>query len=344
MAGRRAWQSLVPIALGVTILAAAGLLAFARVQGQDLRGALTTLDWRYLPLAAGLHVLAHVLWGTRMAILSGPCGIPIGPVAGWRLVTAGVFGGAVTPGRIGGEALKLTLLVRRGASGADASRLLLLDRASDLVFFMCTGVAAFFLLPLLFVAGHEARGYAAAGAGVLILFLVLLVVVLRAPSAGAAMVQGLAAISRLWGRRPEVRAQAAAFLHSVRDGAGDAVRKHPWRVVAALLLTVANWVAEYGVLWVLLRAFGHDVPYVAVFLVGTVLTLVSNIPLTPGGTAVAEFTAYALLAPQTVGLTVLFPLVWRSVTYLYDLVVGGAMASVLLPGALRRRSSVAEER
>ncbi len=77
----------------------------------------------------------------------------------------------------------------------------------------------------------------------------------------------------------------------------------------------------------MLRGFGYDVPFLHVILVGVVLTMVASIPVTPGGSGVAELTAIALLTPLAPGLTPAFVVAWRGVTYYYDLTVGSLVAT-----------------
>jgi len=146
------------------------------------------------------------------------------------------------------------------------------------------------------------------------------------------MDRGVTRVLRLFRRTaPQLETRIEHVLAEVRDGVRDLAGRKPVTTAAAVVLTACNWVAEYGVLWTLLHALGHDVPFWSVFFVGIVLTLVSNIPLTPGGSGVAELAALALLTPLVPGLSPLFVVAWRGVTYYYDLSVGGVMAGIMLP-------------
>ena len=327
------YRRLVPVAVASAVLVPAAILLAASLGKTDLRDVLRSVDWRVLPLALALHVAAHVFWAARFTVIARAAEVPMGPMASWGTITAGVFGGAVTPGRIGGEGLKLALLLRRGVDAGRSGRLLVADRAADLVFFLVLGLVAIVLLPPLFGAeAAAARGFAVAGSLMLGLFLALLAAFLWAPQrTGAVLERMVAAAFRILRREaPTLRDGLHRFLEQARHGLVDVLGRRPGLTLVALVLTLANWVVEFGAIWILLHGFGHDVPYWMVFFVGIVLTMVANIPLTPGGSGVAEAAALALLTPLAPGLSPLFVVAWRAMTYQYDLLVGGITASILL--------------
>lgn len=327
------YRRLVPVAVASAVLATAAILLWASLGEADLRDALRSIDWRVLPLALALHVAAHLFWAARFSLIARASDVPLGPMASWATITAGVFGGAVTPGRIGGEGLKLALLLRRGIDAGRSGRLLVADRAADLIFFLLLGLVAVVLLPPLFGAdAAAAQGFAIAGSAMLSLFLVLLGAFLWAPKRTSRLLERmLARLFRLLRRdAPAVREQTHHFLEQARHGLVDVLGRRPALALAAMALTLANWAVEYGAIWILLKGFGHEVPYWMVFFVGIVLTMVANIPLTPGGTGVAEVAALALLTPLAPGLSPLFVVAWRGISYDYDLAVGGLTASALL--------------
>jgi len=322
---RGRYARLAPWAIGFSLLVLVVFVVVARIRGgaaawDDLR----RLDLRLLAGALAFHVAAHVLWGARLSLIAGGLGVPLQGRTGWRFVTAGVFGGAVTPGRVGGEAIKLGLLMRRGAPATQASRVLVADRSLDLSFFLVVGIVAAAVLPTLFgAAGGEATRYVVLGSAILAAFLLLLGLMLASPRMlGRALHRFGRPLHRRW---PDRGKRIERFAREVRGGLATVYRR-PGLLVAAIALTLLNWLAEYVVLWTLLRGFGHPLPYPEVFLIGAVLTIVSNIPVTPGGSGLAETAAAALLLPLAPGLTLLFPVVWRIVTYWYDLVVGGVVA------------------
>ena len=328
-------RRLLPVAVGVSLLSLAGILVYFQARRDvDVLGALRGLDLRFVAAAVGLHVASHLAWTLRIGTLARGLGIPLRPLAAWRLVTAGQFAGAVTPARAGAEAMRITLLVRGGARGVAASRTVLADRAADLVFFATLGTLGAFALGAVFGSGAVAlRGLAFAAAAALLTFIAVLVLGLRRPEAVAGGAE------RVWNglrrvvRRPpsRVRAPVSSFLADVRVGVVSLARESPWRLVVAAVLSVAVWSLEYGVLWVLLRGLGVEMPVVAVLAAGVLLTMLAALPISVGGAGVSEIAAVLLLGPWAGGLAPVVVLLWRASSYYYDVALGGFVAAWSLP-------------
>lgn len=329
-----------PVAFALSVLSVAAIVAYVGTRGDaDVIGTLRGLPLWTVPAALAMHVGAHLAWAARLSLLSTVLKQPVPARPAWSTITSGVFGGALSPGRIGGEAVKLAILMRRGQRAAVASRLLLADRAFDLLFFIVLGGVAIILLPPVFGAeGAAARTLAVLGTAVLLAFMVTVAAALAFPRATTRAMGPLLRLAARIGRRDpdSLPVRAVAFLEEVRSGLLAVATRRPAAAFAALLLTCLNWVVEYGAIWVLLIAFGFPVPYVYVFAVGGVLTLVSNIPVTPGGSGVAEAAGLALLLPLAPGVSPLVVVAWRGVTYYYDVIAGGLVAAVTLP---RRRGA-----
>lgn len=329
------YRRLTPLAVGFSVLALAGIIAYTTmVRDDDLRAAFRAFDWRFIPLALGLHIGAHLFWAARYSVLARCFGAPVTVGQAWRIVTAGVFGGAVTPGRLGGEGIKAATMMRGGLSGTQTSRILLADRFTDLVFFLMMGIIALILLPSVFgSAAASVQWFAYLGVAALAVAVTLLVVVLQKPAALSNVIHGAATLwARLMRRRlPKWKEEFEQLVRDVRGGVWALHRESPLRVITAYVLTLANWLAEFAVLWTVLWAFGFAVPFWKVVMVGVILVIVMNIPITPGGSGVAEIVALALLIPLAPGLTAAFVIVWRGLTYYYDIVGGGIMASIMLP-------------
>lgn len=328
-------RRLAPVAVGLSVLSLAAVLAYSQArQDTDVLGTLRGLDLRFVAAAVGFHVASHLAWTLRIAVLARGLGVPLRPLAAFRLVLAGQFAGAVTPARAGAEAMRLTLLVRGGARGVTAGRTVLADRASDLVFFATLGTLGALGLGTVFGTGAVAlRGLAFLAAATLLAFITVLVVGLRRPEvvAGGAE-RAWNGLRRLVRRPPTaLRTPVSSFLADVREGVVSLARESPWRLVVAAGLSVAVWSLEYGVLWVLLRGLGIDMPLVAVLAAGVLLTMLAALPISVGGAGVSEVAAVLLLGPWAGGLAPVVVLLWRASSYYYDVALGGLVAAWSLP-------------
>ncbi len=319
-----------PLAVGLSISSLVAIMVWSQARSDiDVLGDLRGFDRTVLWPALALHVMMHVLWASRLRLLAGGLGVRLRGVAAWRLATSGQFAGAVTPGRFGAEALRLTILVRSGASGVHASRLVLSDRTVDMVFFLGAGTLGTAMLVQVF--GPDAAALRTAAIVALALLLTLMLLVFGGlswprpiASAGQGIVSGLYRVLRR--PAPDVAVRIEGLFRDVRAGVVTLLRERPLRVGLAIALSMAIWSAEFGVLWFVLKGFGHTVPYATVFAAGILLTLLGPVAITPGGAGIVEVAAVILLGSLVPGLSPVFVLVWRALTFYYDVIVGGIVA------------------
>ncbi len=329
----RKYQRLVPWAVGLSVATLVVLSVYYQSRnGADVLAELRTLAAWTVPAAVGLHLLMQACWGLRIKLLGEGLGAPVPYRRAVALVTSGLFAAAVTPGRVGGEPWRIAMLVRGGATGAAASRTILADRATDMLFFLLLGGLAAAALPFIFgdAGDVQALGFLAfAGLAAIVAILVLALVRPRP------LARSLAALARVAGRlakraKRDHAPAIEAFLREVTAGLRQLVREKPLVLAAAALLSVALWTCELSILWVVLEGFGFGAPYIAVYMAGVLVVMIASVPALPGGTGLAEVAALTLLTPLAPGLTPAFLVVWRGLTYYVDLSLGGVVASLVV--------------
>lgn len=340
--GGRRLALFLALSLVLAIAISVGLVWWAHSEGLELLPTLEQVGWQAIAWALLLHVGAHLAWAARLAVVGHGTGNGISFGFAFRLVTAGVFGAAVTPGRAGGEGLRFLLLRRHHPEPDHAMRFLVADRTLDLCFFVAAGIPAAFALPLLLGGDLAYRAFAFVGVAVLAVLLGVLVLLVVDPRAVRRLGAPLARPVRRWMPHlgPRLVAAAERGLVHTRDGLRLLLTERRLHLAAAVALTFATWVLEFLVLWVLLRAFDFDVGVLEVLLAAVVLNLVTAAAATPGSSGVAELAALAIYQGMAPGLSPLFVVLWRLVTYGYDLAVGGLVAvreGMLTLGRRRRR-------
>lgn len=335
----RKYQRLVPWAVGLSVATLVGLSVYYQSQqGADVLQELRHLATWTIPAAIGLHLLMQACWGLRIKVLGAGLGAPVTYPRAVGLVASGLFAAAVTPGRVGGEPWRIAMLVRGGASAAAASRTILADRATDMLFFLLLGGLAALALPVVFgdTGNVQALGFLAfVGLAVIVATLVLALVRPRP------LARALAGLARLFARlgrraRKDHAPTIEAFFREVAAGLRQLVREKPVTLAAAALLSLALWTCELSILWVVLEGFGFGASYYAVYLAGVLVVMIASVPALPGGTGLAEVAALTLLTPLAPGLTPAFLVVWRGLTYYVDLSLGGLVAGLVI----KRRPSV----
>lgn len=306
------WNGRVLLALALLATIAAPLLL----------GGVGALDaTRGLPLASLVTILGVTLFGwcargAKLWLLARRAGIVLRPLQALAISLATDFGFLATPAGLGGYAANVLLLRRAGSTTATAAAVVAADQIIDALFF---GIA----LPL---AALCALGSA------------IPEVMLRGAFIGSGVLVATIALAFVL-RRPLGR-RLARFAHAPRRGTRFArlhdllvgalhdtarmLRGDPRTVIVLALLTGVQWTTRYGVLWLALGAYGHDVPYSVTLLAQGVVMHVAQWTGVPSGAGGAEFGLAAALAPW-ISASALAPmlLVWRGATLHLPLLVGG---------------------
>jgi len=188
--------------LALSLLLAVGialaLLWWAHSRHLELLPTLRRVGWQAIALALVLHFAAHIAWAARLWVVGRGTGRGVSFPVAFRLITAGVFGAAVTPGRAGGEGLRYILLRRYHPEPDHAMRFLVADRTLDLCFFVAAGIPAAIALPSLLGGDTAYRAFALVGVAVLAALLAVLILLVANPAALRRLGAPLAGPVRRW--------------------------------------------------------------------------------------------------------------------------------------------------
>lgn len=325
--GFRKW---VVIGILLSVVTLIGMFAYYQYQSDlDILASLSALDLRYLVAGVALHIGAQVAWAARMWVLARGTGWKLSFWTCLRAIKAGVFAAAVTPARVGGDAMRFAI-IRHARDEEDrdgvASHLILGDRALDLLFFVAMGIVGAAGLPSV-VSDDMAwvQTFAYIGIGIFaFVFLLIVGAVIHPPGLKSVLRPLIGWIDR-WARGERIRAAGSSAIDHIAEGMRTLLKERLW-LGAAGFFTFLTWLLEFAILWVLLLGFGHDVGFWPAFFAAVLLNIVMSVPLTPGGSGVAEVAALALFSMLDGSVTPAFVLVWRVITYYYDLFIGGAVA------------------
>jgi uncharacterized protein (TIRG00374 family) len=327
--GIRKW---VAPGLIISVLTVVGMFAYYRYQSDfDISSALSNLDFRYVFLGIVLHIGAHFAWAARLGVLARGTGWKVPFVDSMRCITAGVFAASVTPARVGGDAMRFAILRDlHGEENKDgaASHLILGDRALDLLFFIAMGIVGAAGLPTVLKGDVSiVQSLAYVGIGLFTFVFLLIVAAVWRPAALKRAIRPMMVplLGLMPQRGPRIRRAGSSAIDHVAEGMRELLQERLW-LGAAIFLTFVTWILEFSILWVLLLGFGHDVGFWPAFFAAVLLNIITSVPLTPGGSGVAEVAALALYSQLDGSVTPAFVLVWRVITYYYDLIIGGVVA------------------
>jgi uncharacterized protein (TIRG00374 family) len=320
---KRIWAVLLP--LSISVVAIAAVLKYTS-SGATL-SAISKADVRFLILALILHILFWILWALRLWYLTSIVANKVSFGLALKATLASNFLSAVTPASAGGEPMRVKVLNDGGVSCGCGTAVIISERLLDSLFFVVALLALLAISDSAMGLGFEVGGLFLM---IFILTLILLWQLLRRPD-----------------KIEKVMAWLRKRFHSgILGSAVDFLDREIWifriaalrligcaknQIPAMLALTVLMWLLEFMIPSVLLMGLGQSPHYLDSLVAKLIIILVAGLPLTPGSSGVVELSMsylYAAFVPDyLLGVLVL---VWRTITYFTNLVVGAPFAGTSL--------------
>jgi glycosyltransferase 2 family protein len=288
----------------------------------------TNLSWkmlyavqvRFLLLALVLHAFSWIFYAIRLKLLASLAGHEISFRLSLISTLASNFLAALTPSSAGGEPLRIKILADDGMSYGSATAVAVGERLLDSIFFVAS--LALFLIFSNFLTGFGLK-IGAFFAILLILILTFLWQLVNRPERIAGFLLWL---KKKTGNRPiifSLEREIWLFREAGIQLAREIMRCTP--VMAGL--TALIWMSDFLVPSVLLIGMGAEPRFLLSITSQIILAIIAILPLTPGGSGVAEL-SMSYLYSIFVSPALLGPLVilWRAVTYFSNIVVGAAFA------------------
>jgi uncharacterized protein (TIRG00374 family) len=258
---------------------------------QALRG--TELRWFVPAVAVSIATVPVMALRWRMLLVAKEIYVGLGWLT--RTYFVALFAGQFLPAAIGGDAVRVVELGRRTHDAPEALASVVIDRLVGLMSLVGLAVVA-----VLVIGAGSRPGVVVAEA---------------AFGVAAAAALGLLFSSRLRGataRWLEPRAEGRRFVVSGRFyDALHAYRTHRRTLAAVGLLALAVQAARVGVIWMLVRALGLDVPNSVILLAGPIVFAALALPVSLNGIGVREAVFVYFLhghttKPQAVALGLAF--------------------------------------
>ncbi len=287
-------------------------VAAALAGGPEIWSHLRLLSLELVLALLGLSLVNYGLRSWRWHIYSRRVGAEVSLAQSVFYYVSG-FALTTTPGRVG-EAFRLWMMQRcNGAPYEKTLPVLAADRLSDL------GAVGLLMLLCLLAVSPQPWLLATALAATSVSFLMAL----RPQMALAAVGMGFRATGRwprLFGRlRGMVRRMALLFSPEI--------------LLLSLALALAGWLAECYAFFLVLQAFGAELPLHQAVFVFTSGMLVGAMTMIPGGVGGTEATMLALLAAQGIPMELAIPA--TAVIRVATLWFAVALGCLALPQALR---------
>ncbi|MBE6507487.1 MAG: flippase-like domain-containing protein [Methanocorpusculum parvum] len=292
--------------------------------------ALKNFDYRFLLLAFGLHLFAIVFWGMRIVVLCRSLGYRVTLRHCINMAAAGQLLAAITPSSIGGEPVRVHELYKARVPLADATAVVLVERLLEgvlLVIGVICGMTAFSLVYRNGEIPSEMITAAWIGTAFFSAVLLVLILIMRKPELVKKRLVGILGFAgrkmraeRMQKLEADLAAGVDQFYGTFRHFAGKEGRIG---LFLALLLSLALWTCEYAVASVIMMGLGYAPHILLSIIFQMIIAVIFMIPLTPGGTGVAELCYagfYALILPT--GVIGLFVVLLRAILYYSNLLIG----------------------
>lgn len=324
---RSQWKWLL-VSLSFSALVMAGVLYFT--VDESTIGYLSRINPYYLVLAVLLHLLSVGFWALRIQKMSASLGYRVRLTHCLNLVLANMLVAAVTPSQAGGEPVRVHELYRAGVPVGDATAVVIMERILDGIILGALGAFA-----MLFLGNYWsslASGFSGLSALMyaawifVTLFVLIFVYSVKNPDH---LKRALKGISRWIDRRWHLK-RFESLLETIdrevdnfNRGLVKFVNHGKSGLVWGMFFTLLFWVSEFVVASMLLVGLGQPPYFIESFVVQLVIAIIMMIPLTPGGSGVAEIGAtslYSLFVPSAI--VGVFVLLWRLIFYYLNILLG----------------------
>ncbi|HIH27099.1 MAG TPA: flippase-like domain-containing protein [Methanoregulaceae archaeon] len=320
------------VSLGFSAVVLVAVLYFT--VDADTIAYLRQLNPLWLLLALITHLIALVFWALRIKFMSRSLGYRVGLLYSINLVCANMLVAAVTPSQAGGEPVRVHELYKAGVKLGDATAIVITERILDGIVLGIGG--AFFM----FVLGSEWQRIGSAFSYlmyiswiVISVIVVLFIYSVKNPDLLKRIVHTTSRLfTRTWeGRRIErfalsIDREVDNFHHTLVDF----LRHGKGGLVYGLVFTALFWICEFIIVSFLLIGLSQPPIIVESLIIQLVIAVVMMIPLTPGGSGIAEimFTSlYGIFVTSSVlGILVVL---WRSILFYFNILLG-LIASLLI--------------
>jgi len=291
---------------------------------------ISQVQGRFLILGLVLHMCSWVFYAVRLKLLTSLAGHKISFRLSLMSTLASNFLAALTPSSAGGEPLRIKILADDGMSYGSATAVAVGERLLDSIFFVAS--LALFLIFSDFLTGFGLK----IGAFFFVLLFLFLAFLWQLVSRPERIAGFMLWLKKKTGNRPiifSLEREIWLFREAGIQLARETLRRTP--VMAAL--TALIWMCDFLVPSALLVGMGADPKFLLSITSQIILAIIAILPLTPGGSGVAELSMsylYSMFVPPAL----LGPLVilWRAATYFSNIVVGAAFAGAYINGMIKK--------
>ena len=277
-----------------------------------------------------IAILAHlgnlVFWALRIKILAHSVGESVKFYRCFKIVMVNLFVAAITPSGMGGEPARIYMLAEGEMSGGDATAVTVGERIIDFIFFGAT-LPIFLLLLGMHIDIDEIKYYLIAVAVILLLSGIGLVYMVVRSNTVKKKLWKLEKIVKLFVKETKKRESTLHKIEFEFETFAISTKKlfslNKLYLTIAFAFTILMWFIDFTIPSIILIGLGMKPEWLFMFTVQIIVVLVTIIPISPGGSGLAEFVTYLLYTqriPSSIAGVVV--VLWRILTFYPNLILG----------------------
>lgn len=288
---------------------------------------LSRLNPVYFAFAVVLHLTALCFWALRIKLMAKYMGYQVRFAFCLNLVFANLLVAAVTPSQAGGEPVRVHELYRAHVRVGDATAIVIMERVLDGIVLGAIGAVAMFILSQkwssleLNIAGPMFASWIMVS-----VFVLIFVYSVRNPEFLKRLLKRISGWLAVRWHSQRFKKVVHLIDHEVDNFHGGLVRfvgKGKIGLAWGLIFTFLFWSFEFLIASFVLMGLDQPPFFVESFIVQLVIALLMMIPLTPGGSGIAELSAsslYGLFIPSSI--VGVFVVLWRLILYYINIIIG----------------------
>ena len=283
--------------------------------------------WFFLALL--VNISAWFIWGFQTKILANTLGSEISFLAATKIITSSLLFTLITPSNIGGEPARIYLLKKSGMKLGDATAVVIEERILGVIFFIILILLAVFLLPegLLDNNGHVKWLFGLISTLIVLFFFVFIYFLLWTESAKKILFFLVNKITKII-QKEETGRVLIKNLNLTIDDFSKSIKlllsKNKLILLASFFCTALHWILIFSIPSFLLIGLGQDPIWLISILLQVILTLITMLPITPGGAGIAEIGFVSLYSPfVSLSLIPIIMIGWRVTTFHSAILISG---------------------
>ncbi len=282
------------------------------------------LPVEFIVLAFLIHVASWFFWALRIKILARSLNVDVPLIQCFKIVLVNLFVACVTPSGMGGEPARI-LMLREYMGSGNATAITIGERIIDFIFFGST-LPIFLILLGMSINMEDIKYYLIGVAIILILGGVAFIYLILNRKK---IRRSLTKLERIVGffiknpnRKREIMRKMEMEYDAFFKGTFIIFRKKRF-LALAFIATSLLWIVDFLIPSIILIGLGFDPHWLFILTSMVIIILITIIPITPGGSGLAEFSGYFLFSqimPDDIaGILVIL---WRIITFYPNLLLG----------------------